>query len=102
MGVFSGVISPTGSIGSLSPSFCVSIIFVLPKTNCAFTEPARTQNENKINLIDNKTEYIKISKDKKEERNYKIKITYDKNKTNTINDIMEKIQVRVHTEQEKA
>ena len=60
------------------------------------------QNENKINLIDNKTEYIKISKDKKEERNYKIKITYDKNKTNTINDIMEKIQVRVHTEQEKA
>lgn len=60
------------------------------------------QNENRINLIDNKTEYIKISKDKKEERNYKIKITYDKNKTNTINDIMEKIQVRVHTEQEKA
>lgn len=60
------------------------------------------QDENKINLVDNKTEYITISKDKKDERDYKIKITYDKNKTNTINDIMEKIQVRVHTEQEKA
>ena len=60
------------------------------------------QNENKINLTNNKTEYIEISKDKKEEREYKIKITYDKNQSNTINDIMEKIQVRVHTEQVKA
>ena len=60
------------------------------------------QNENKINLTNNKTEYIEISKDKKEEREYKIKITYDKNKSNTINDIMEKIQVKVHTEQIKA
>lgn len=60
------------------------------------------QNENKINLTNSKTEYIQISKDKREEREYKIKITYDKNKSNTINDIMEKIQVRVHTEQVKA
>mgnify|MGYP004497759279 CR=1 FL=1 len=60
------------------------------------------QNENKIELIDNKTEYIQISKENKEEREYKIKITYDKEKTNSLNDIMEKIQVRVHTEQEKA
>lgn len=60
------------------------------------------QNENKINLNNNRTEYIQISKDKKEEREYKIKITYDKNKSNTINDIMEKIQVKVHTEQVKA
>lgn len=60
------------------------------------------QNENKINLNNNKTDYIQISKDKKEEREYKIKITYDKNKSNTINDIMEKIQVKVHTEQVKA
>lgn len=60
------------------------------------------QNKDKINLKDNKTEYIQISKDKKEEREYKIKITYDKNKSNTIGDIMEKIQVKVHTEQMKA
>ena len=57
------------------------------------------QNENKINLNNNKTEYIKISKGEKEEREYKIKITYDKDKSNTINDIIEKIQVKVHTEQ---
>ena len=60
------------------------------------------QNENKINLNNNRTEYIQISKDRKEEREYKIKITYDKNKSNSINDIIEKIQVKVHTEQAKA
>lgn len=60
------------------------------------------QNEDKIKLNDNKTEYIKISKDQKEEREYKIKITYDKNNTAEVGDILEQIQVKVHTEQEKA
>lgn len=60
------------------------------------------QNEDEIKLNDNKTEYIKISKDQKEEREYKIKITYDKNNTAEVGDILEQIQVKVHTEQEKA
>ena len=59
-------------------------------------------NGNKINLNNNKTEYFTISKDKKVEREYTIKITYDKNKSTSIKDIMEKIQVKVHTEQVKA
>ena len=59
------------------------------------------QNEDKIELTDNKTKYIKISKEQKEEREYKIKITYDKN-TAEVGDILEQIQVKVHTEQEKA
>ena len=53
-------------------------------------------------MVDNKTEYIQISKDKKEERTYKIRITYDKDKMKSETDVMQKIQVRVHTEQEKA
>lgn len=60
------------------------------------------QGENKIELNNNKTEYIQISKNQKEDREYKIQITYDKNKSNSIEDIMEKIQVKVHTEQVKA
>ena len=60
------------------------------------------QGDNKIELTNNKTDYIKISKNQKEEREYKIKITYDKGKSNTFEDIIGKIQVRVHTEQEKA
>ena len=60
------------------------------------------QDDNKIELNDNKTEYMKISKNQKEEVEYKIKVKYDKNKSDTFEDIMGKIQVRVHTEQEKA
>ena len=60
------------------------------------------QDENKIELSDNKTEYIKISKNQKEEIEYKIKISYDKNNKIAVEDILEKIQVKVHTEQEKA
>lgn len=60
------------------------------------------QNDDEIKLTDNKTGYIKISKDQKEEREYKIKITYDKNNTVEVGDILEQIQVKVHTEQEKA
>lgn len=60
------------------------------------------QGESKIELIDNKTEYIYISKEQKQEKEYKIIIKYDKEKSNSIGDIMEKIQVRVHTEQVKA
>ena len=60
------------------------------------------ENDNKIVLDNNRTGYMEISKDKKQEKEYKIKITYDKNKTDSISDIMEKIQVKVHTEQVKA
>ena len=62
------------------------------------------QDENKIELKDNKTEYIEISKDKKEDREYQVKITYNKEKNNEtaeIADIMQKMQVKIHTEQVK-
>lgn len=58
------------------------------------------ENEKEINLNNQKTEYINISKNKKEEREYKIEIEYDK--TLAITDILEKVQVKVHTEQVKA
>lgn len=60
------------------------------------------QENNKINLTNNKTDYIHIAKGQKIEREYKIKIKYDKNNIENANDIIEKIQIRVHTEQEKA
>lgn len=60
------------------------------------------QGDNKIKLNNNKTDYIQISKEEKQEVEYKIVIKYDKEKSNNIYDIMEKIQVKVHTEQVKA
>ncbi len=60
------------------------------------------QGENKIDLHNNKTEFMKIEKKQKEDREYKIKVTYDNENTEIGNDILEKIQIKVHTEQEKA
>ncbi len=59
------------------------------------------EGEKEIQLENQKTNYITISKNQKEERKYKIKITYDKNKSQSISDIIQKIQVKVHTEQAK-
>ena len=72
------------------------IIIIIAILLVIFFSPIR------IAVYGNKTEYIKISKDQKEEREYKIKITYDKNNTVEVGDILEQIQVKVHTEQEKA
>ena len=60
------------------------------------------EGEQKIQLNNNRTEYIQISKGQKQEKQYKIVVTYDKNKSNSMTDILEKIQVKVHTEQVKA
>ena len=54
------------------------------------------QDENKIDLIEGKTEDIILSKSNKEEREYKIKIFYD-NENNILEDIIGKIQVKVNT-----
>lgn len=59
------------------------------------------EGENEIQLENQKTDYITITKNNKEERKYKIKITYDKDKSQSISDIIQKIQVKVHTEQVK-
>ena len=51
-----------------------------------------------IELKDNKTEEIKLSKDKKEEQIYILEVEYDSTK-NKIGNIMKDIQIKVHSEQ---
>lgn len=60
------------------------------------------QGNNLISLNNNKTEYMKITKNKKEEIQYDVKIAYKKDRSNNIEDILEKIQIKVHAEQIKA
>ena len=60
------------------------------------------ENEKKINLEKNKTEYIEMSKNSKEEKEYKMKITYIKDNSKSMADILENLQVKIHTEQIKA
>ena len=53
-----------------------------------------------LELKENKTEEMKFHKDIKEEQKYTLKVTYDDTK-NTIEDIMQDIQIKVHSEQLK-
>lgn len=60
------------------------------------------EDENEIELSDNKTEYIEVSNKEKEEKQYQIKVKYDQSESESVSEIMEKIQVKIHTEQVKA
>lgn len=60
------------------------------------------EDENEIELNDNKTEYIEVSNKEKEEKQYQIKVKYDQSESESVSEIMEKIQVKIHTEQVKA
>lgn len=66
------------------------------------------ENEDKINFENNKSEYIKMFKDERQEKEYKLKIVYDENKTDNINggeeleDIVNQVKLKVYAEQLKA
>lgn len=53
-----------------------------------------------INLTENKTEEMTLPKDKKEEQIYTLKVEYDATQ-NTIGDILQDIQIKIHSEQLK-
>lgn len=59
------------------------------------------KDNEQIQLKDNSTDYINIGRNEKEKHNYILKIKYDKNKSQNIYDIIEKIQVKIHSEQKK-
>ena len=58
------------------------------------------KNNEKLELKENKTEEMTFHKDLKEEQNYTLKVMYDDSK-NSIEDIMQDIQIKVHSEQLK-
>ena len=58
------------------------------------------QGDEKLELKENRTEKMIFHGDTEEEQNYILKVTYDASK-NTIEDIMQDIQIKVHSEQLK-
>ena len=54
-----------------------------------------------MNLENNKTKLINMEKEKLTEHNYILKISYDKNKISSIYEIIDNIQIKVHSEQTK-
>ncbi len=58
------------------------------------------QGDKKLELKENRTEEMIFHGNTEEEQNYTLKVTYDASK-NTIEDIMQDIQIKVHSEQLK-
>ena len=60
------------------------------------------KDNEKIPMTNNKTGNLIMTKDEKQEHNYKLEIVYDKTKSTSLSDIVENIQIKVHSEQKKA
>mgnify|MGYP005763121439 CR=1 FL=1 len=58
------------------------------------------KDDKKLELKTNKTEQMTFHKNVKEEQKYILKVTYDSSK-NSMEDIMQEIQIKVHSEQLK-
>ena len=59
------------------------------------------KEEDIIKLDNLKTEPISIGGKEKIEQKYKLKVVYDSSKSKEGNDILEEVQIKVHSEQEK-
>lgn len=57
------------------------------------------KNDEEIAINDNKTEKFYLEKEKMQEDVYKMEISYDKTENISMKDIMELIQIKVHSEQ---
>lgn len=54
-----------------------------------------------ISLKNNRTDAIKLTKEKIQEDEYQLEIIYDKSKNNSTKDILQEVQIKVHSEQMK-
>lgn len=60
------------------------------------------KGEEELLLEKNKTKDMVIKKNEKQEENYKLEITYDKNLVSSLEDIIQNVQIKVHSEQLKS
>ncbi len=59
------------------------------------------KNDKEISIKNNQTEEFTLKKQQRQQDKYKIEIKYDKEKSTSIEDIMQKIEIKVHSEQAK-
>ena len=60
------------------------------------------KNKQEIPLENNKTMNMNLIKDRKQEDNYQLEIIYDKAKNNSIEDMIQEVQLKIHSEQVKS
>lgn len=59
------------------------------------------KNDDEIEIKDNKSEYFTLTKEDKKQDKFRLEIKYDKTKSTSIEDIIQDIQIKVHSEQLK-
>lgn len=59
------------------------------------------KNDQEVEIKQNKTEKFVLTKDEMKEDNYKVEITYDKDKNINMQDIVKQLQIRIHSEQKQ-
>ena len=87
-----------GNITNVNIQYYIEILSKLDET---IDIKIYRENE-EIKMNNNKTEIIKLGNTNREEHLYKLEITYDKSKSNSIEDILQSIQIKVYSEQMKA
>lgn len=75
-------------------------IEILSNTDESIKYELYKDNE-KIELQNKKTNILELKANEIQEDNYILKISYDKNQSNSIYDIIEKIQIKIHSEQKE-
>lgn len=78
-------------------SYTIEIISNLDE----YVEFTLFRNGIELNLENNKTKQISMAKEKLTEHKYTLKIMYDKNKIGSIYEILDNIQIKVHSEQSR-
>ena len=94
-------IKNTNEEGKINQIDLVYNIEIITKTEEAISFKLYKNDNEEIQLKNNKTEDIKLKKGKLQEDSYKLEIIYDKNKNHSIDDIVQDVQIKVHSEQVK-
>lgn len=86
-----------GQLSDVDMQYYIEILSNLDET----IEYKIYENEKEIKLKNNKTDFLKILKSSKSEKNYRIEFTYNKDSSLKMEDIIQKVQIKVHSEQVK-
>ena len=60
------------------------------------------KNDEEILINNNQSEYFTLTKEDKKQDKFRLEVKYDKTKSTSVEDIMQDLQIKVHSEQLKA
>lgn len=88
----------TGEISQVDIIYYIEILSQKEET-IQFKLYEETEETKEIKLEQNRTENMEIEKGQKIEKLYRLEIIYDKTKSNSVEDILQDVQIKVHSEQ---